>query len=183
MISPATPLARTRLERHISVYSPLRFHDPTANPNPEQAMDIETIDQQYRQLQTQAQATVQELSGLADKLQAAGQGGNQDAREWLLDLKSIALAIKAEQTQVGLLLQALHGFVANQASVMQEQPPPSAWTQTPSVPPPGYQPGYVPPQQGGVGGVLSSFLGSGFGRAIEMGAGFGIGDDLIKKIF
>jgi hypothetical protein len=152
-------------------------------------MDIETIDQQYQQLQGQAQQTIQELSGLADKLQGAAQGGSQDAREWLLDLKSIALAIKAEQTQVGLLLQALHGFVANQAQAMQAPPPAPGWPQAPS-PPPGYQggygqpqPGYGPPQQGGVGGMLSSFLGSGVGRAIEMGAGFGIGDDIINKIF
>jgi hypothetical protein len=146
-------------------------------------MDIETIDQQYQQLQAQAQGTIQELSGLADKLQTAGQGGNQDAREWLLDLKSIALAIKAEQTQVGLLLQALHGFVANQAAAM--QPPATGWNQSQGVPqnmpPPGYQQGYGQPQQGG--GILGSFLNSGFGRALEMGAGFGIGDDLINKIF
>jgi hypothetical protein len=146
-------------------------------------MDIETIDQQYQQLQGQAQETVQELSGLANKLQAAAQGGNQDAREWLLDLKSIALAIKAEQSQVGLLLQALHGFVANQAAALPAPPDTGAWTPQPNMPPPGYQPGYGQPQQGGVGGMLSSFLGSGFGRAIEMGAGFGIGDDLIRKIF
>jgi hypothetical protein len=146
-------------------------------------MDIETIDQQYQQLQTQAQGTVQEISGLAEKLQTAAQGGNQDAREWLLDLKSIALAIRAEQNQVGLLLQALHGFVANQAAALPQQQPPGGWSQAPSMPPPGYQPGYGQPQQGGVGGILGSFLGSGFGRAIEMGAGFGIGDDLINKIF
>jgi hypothetical protein len=132
-------------------------------------------------LQAQAQETVQELSGLADKLQAAAQGGNQDARDWLLDLKSIALAIKAEQTQVGLLLQALHGFVANQAAAMQQ--PPATWSQAPSPPPPGYQPGFGQPQQGGVGGILGNFLNSGVGRAIEMGAGFGIGDDIINKIF
>ena len=64
-------------------------------------MDIQTIDQQYQQLQSQAQGTAQEITGLADKLQAAVQAGNQDAREWLLDLKSIALAIQAEQNQVG----------------------------------------------------------------------------------
>jgi hypothetical protein len=147
----------------------------------EHSMDIETIDQQYQQLQAQAQGTVQELSGLADKLQVSAQGGNQNAREWLLDLKSIALAIKAEQTQVGLLLQALHGFVANQTAM---QPPAGGWTQSPppNMPPPGYQPGYGQPQQSG-GGILGSFLNSGFGRAIEMGAGFGIGDDLINKIF
>jgi hypothetical protein len=145
-------------------------------------MDVETIDQQYQQLQTQAQGTVQELGGLAEKLQAAAQGGNQDAREWLLDLKSIALAIKAEQGQVGLLLQALHGFVANQASAV-PAPPAGGWAPQPNMPPPGYQPGFGQPQPGGIGGVLGSFLSSGFGRAIEMGAGFGIGDDLIKKIF
>jgi len=33
------------------------------------------------------------------------------------------------------------------------------------------------------GGTLQRFLGGGFGRAIATGAGFGIGDDLINKIF
>ncbi|MHB8569482.1 MAG: hypothetical protein ACYC97_04695 [Metallibacterium sp.] len=37
-------------------------------------------------------------------------------------------------------------------------------------------------QQGGLMGALGGFLNSGFGRAIEMGAGFGIGDDLINSI-
>jgi hypothetical protein len=151
-------------------------------------MDIETIDQQYQQLQGQAQQTIQELSGLANKLQAAAQGGSQDARDWLLDLKSVALAIKAEQTQVGLLLQALHGFVANQAQALQAPPVPG-WGQPPAPPPgyqPGYgqpQPGYGQPQPGGAGGMLGNFLSSGIGRALEMGAGFGIGNDLINKIF
>ena len=121
-------------------------------------MDIETIDQQYQQLQSQAQGTAQEIGSLADKLQAAAQAGNQDAREWLLDLKSIALAIRAEQNQVGLLLQAIHGFVANQASAMQAPPAAGQWAPPPNMPPPGYgQPGYGQPQQGGVGGMLGSF--------------------------
>jgi hypothetical protein len=142
-------------------------------------MDIETIDQQYQQLQAQAQGTAKEISGLADKLQGAAQGGNQDAREWLLDLKSIALAIQAEQNQVGLLLQAIHGFVANQASAMQAPPAAGQWAAAPNMPPPGDG----QPQQGGAGGMLGGFLNSGFGRAITLGAGFGIGDDLINKIF
>jgi hypothetical protein len=33
------------------------------------------------------------------------------------------------------------------------------------------------------GGTLQRFLGGGFGRAVVTGAGFGIGDDLIRKIF
>ena len=147
-------------------------------------MDIETVDQQYQQLQSQAQGTAQEISGLANKLQAAAQAGNQDAREWLLDLKSIALAMQAEQNQVGLLLQAIHGFVGNQAAAMQAPPATGQWAAPPpNMPPPGYQPGYGQPQQGGVGGMLGSFLNSGFGRAVTLGAGFGIGDDLINKIF
>jgi hypothetical protein len=31
--------------------------------------------------------------------------------------------------------------------------------------------------------MLQQFLGGGFGRAIVTGAGFGIGDDIIKAIF
>lgn len=153
-------------------------------------MDVQTIDQQYAQLQTQAQQTVGELSSLADKLRTAAQSGNQDAREWMLDLKEIALAMQAEQNQVAALLQALHGFVANQAtqaaapaqSPWGAPPQPSGYPQQPPYPQQGYpQQGY--PQQGSGGGMLGNFLNSGFGRAIEMGAGFGLGDDLISGIF
>lgn len=153
-------------------------------------MDIQTIDSQYSQLQTQAEGTVEELKALATKLQTSAQSGNQDAREWLLDLKSIALAIQAEQNQVANLLQALHGFMANQpqqmGSVPQSQQP---WgqPQQQGYPPQGYPPqgypqqGYPPQQQ--QGGILGGFLNSGFGRAITMGAGFGIGDSIINDIF
>ncbi len=156
-------------------------------------MDIQTIDNQYNQLQSQAQETITELKGLAQKLRAAAEAGNQDAREWVLDLKSIALAIQAEQNQVANLLQALHNFVnaqQAQSSVPQAQPQ-SPWGSQPAYAPPpqpnypqrGYpQPGYGYPQQGG-GGLFGSFLNSGFGRAIEMGAGFGIGEEIIDQIF
>ncbi|MGE4483056.1 hypothetical protein [Acidocella sp.] len=135
-------------------------------------MDIQTIDNQYNQLQAQARQTVMELQTMAQKLQTAAQAGDQNAREWFLDLKSIALAIQAEQNQVSNLLQALHGFVANQA----QQPQASPWGN-----PQGYpaQPAY--PQQ--AGGMLGGFLNSGFGRALEMGAGFGIGEEIIDRIF
>lgn len=154
-------------------------------------MDIATIDSQYGQLQSQAQATIADLRALVGKLQTAAQAGNQDAREWLLDLKSVALSIQAEQNQVSLLLQALHDFFANHAQPVAQAPQQgSPWGQPAAAPPmpmPGYgqpQPAsYGQPQQSGMGGMLGGFLNSGFGRAIEMGAGFGIGDDLIKKIF
>ena len=146
-------------------------------------MDIATIDSQYQQLQSQAQDTITELRTLAGKLQAAAQAGNQDAREWLLDLKSVTLSIQAEQNQVALLLQALHGFIASQAPAVPQPAQPGPWGQ-PAAAPPMSMPAYgQQPQPGGVGGVLGSFLNSGFGRAIEMGAGFGIGDDLINRIF
>lgn len=135
-------------------------------------MDIQTIDNQYNQLQSQAQQTVMELQNLARKLQTAAQAGDQNAREWFLDLKSIALAIQAEQNQVSNLLQALHGFVANQA---QQSP----WGNAPAYPAQPAYPAY--PQQSG--GILGGFLNSGFGRALEMGAGFGIGEEIIDKIF
>ena len=167
-------------------------------------MDVATIDQQYQQLESQAQQTIQQLTALAGKLQGAAQGGNQDAREWLLDLREVALAMQSEQNQVGALLQALHGFVANQSQHLtapapgpmaspwgaaappapQQGYPPQGYPQQQGYPPPGYgqQPGFGG-QAGGVGGMLGSFLNSGFGRAIEMGAGFGLGSDLINKIF
>jgi hypothetical protein len=150
-------------------------------------MDIQTIDSQYAQLQTQAQQTIGELQALAQKLQTASQGGNKDAREWLLDLKSIALAIQAEQNQVANLLGALHNFVAAQVqqlpqTVPQSMPQPG-WGNQPQYPQQQPYPQAQPyPQQGG-GGLLGEIFNSGFGRAMVTGAGFGIGDDLINKIF
>lgn len=152
-------------------------------------MDVQTIDQQYAQLQAQAQDTIGKLSALAEKLRGPAQSGNPEAREWMLDLREIALAIQAEQNQVAALLQSLHGFVANQVPAA---PPASAWTSSPVQQQPWggqpQQPGYAPqpplPQQSQPsGGMLGSFLNSGFGRAIETGAGFGIGDDIINGIF
>jgi len=166
-------------------------------------MDIQTIDSQYSQLQTQAQQTIQELKDLAAKMQTAAGAGDQNAREWLLDLKSIAIAIQAEQNQVTNLLQAIHNFADSHsqmspASVPQTLPgqPGQGYGQPypPQQAPYGQQ-GYPPPQgypQGGYpnqpyppqgGGFFGQLLNSGFGRAIEMGAGFGIGDDIINKIF
>ncbi|MGC1784787.1 MAG: hypothetical protein WA708_19895 [Acidobacteriaceae bacterium] len=143
-------------------------------------MDVETIDQQYAQLQSASQQVAEELKDLAAKLQAESANGNSQAREWVLDLKEIALAIQSQQQQMAGLLQAIHGFVANENQAYAANYPPQSYQQ------PGYpQPGFLQsgalgqPRQGGFGG----FLQSGFGRAMEMGLGFGLGDDLIKKIF
>ncbi len=135
-------------------------------------MDTETIDQQYNQLQTEFQDVAKSVEDFAQKLQTAAQGGDQNAREWLLDLKQIALDVKDEQMQVGALLQAIHGWAADAAQ---------------SAPAPAQQ---AAPQQamggfgmGGRGGMFGGLLGGGFGRAMEMGAGIGLGEDMINRIF
>jgi uncharacterized phage infection (PIP) family protein YhgE len=139
-------------------------------------MDIQTIDQQYQQMQTQAQQVAQQLQGLAAKLQTAAQAGNTDAREWLLDLREAAMTIQTEQLQMGQLLQAIHAMWQGQAQTYASAPAPIYAPQQPA-------PSGLMPQQGGLLGTLNGFLGSGFGRAMEMGAGVGLGEDLINKIF
>jgi hypothetical protein len=112
------------------------------------------VDQNYAQLQQQGQPTAALIQTAAGKLQAAAAAGDMNAGEWMLDLKEVALGVQQEEGQ---------GY--------QQQ---------------GYQqPQYQ--QQGGMlgggGGMLQSFLGGGSGRAIVTGAGFGIGDGIINKIF
>jgi hypothetical protein len=116
------------------------------------------------------------------------QGGDLNAREWQLDLREIALQLQQEQNQMSSLLQAIHGFVANQAQQAAYQPPSPAYQSPASTyptPPPPYpqQPQSQQPYQQGAGGALQNFLGGGFGQAIVRGAGFGIGDDLINHLF
>ena len=132
-------------------------------------MDTATIDQAYGQLQGEFQDVAKSVQELAGKLQTASQADNTDAKEWLLDLKQIALDVKDEQVQVNELLQAIHGFVANSNQQMQQMPQ--------------YQQGPQQGAMGGRGGMFGGFLGGGFGRAMEMGAGIGLGEDLINSIF
>jgi hypothetical protein len=149
-------------------------------------VDPQTVDQNYAQLQQQGQQTAALIQTLAGKLQAAAAAGDTNAREWMLDLKEVALGVQQEEGQVSLLLQSIHSMVDNH---VQSTGQPGYQAQQ------GYQPqyqqqGYQQPQyqqqggmMGGGGGMLQSFLGGGFGRAIVSGAGFGIGDDIINKIF
>jgi hypothetical protein len=141
-------------------------------------VDIQTIDQNYQQLQQQSQQTVQAIAALAQKMQAAASEGDQQAREWLLDLKEITLGFQQEQHQVTNLLQAIHTYVENQ--------PPQPMYQQPQYQQPQYQqPMYQQPvyQQPPVYGGGGGFFGSTFGQAIATGAGFAIGEDIIDDIF
>jgi hypothetical protein len=137
-------------------------------------MNPETVDSEFAKLQQEADQAGQAVTAFAQKLQAAAGAGDANAREWLLDLKSIGLQIQQEQLQMQSLLQALHDFTVSQFS-----------SSAPGQPQ--YAPQYAPQpmysqQQGAGGGMFSRFLGGGFGRAIVTGAGFGIGDDIINSI-
>ncbi len=132
-------------------------------------MDVETIDREYSQLEQEAGETGQAIQALAQKMQAALQAGDANAKEWLLDLKGITLQVQQEQLQMQSVLQALHGFAVNTM-------------QAPAAQPASGQSAVSAPGPGG-SGPLQNFLGGGFGRAIEMGAGFGIGNSLINSIF
>jgi hypothetical protein len=155
--------------------------------------DVETIDAAHSRLEAQADQTLAAIRTLSGKLQGAASGGDTLAREWNLDLREIALAIQAEQQQVGALVQALHDFVVNNA----HQPIAAAPYQQQAYQPPQYQqpqyqqpqyqqPQYQQPVQQG-GGLLHRFMGSSFGNAMAsgagMGIGFGIGESIIDDIF
>jgi hypothetical protein len=162
-------------------------------------VDPETVDENYAQLQQQAQQTVAQIQTLAGKLQAAAAAGDPNAREWMLDLKEITLGVQQEQGQVSLLLQSIHSMVDNHVQTMAQPQYQQPGYQQPQYQQPQYQqpqyqqpqyqqpqyqqPGYQPQYQQGSGGMLQQFLGGGFGRAIVTGAGFGIGDDIIRSIF
>src|SRR3974390_2378252 len=79
----------------------------------EAKVDVATIDQEFGQLQQEANLVAQTIEAFAGKLQAAGDGGDANAKGWLLDLKGIALQIQQEQLQVQALLQALHDFTVS----------------------------------------------------------------------
>ncbi|MBS1017830.1 hypothetical protein JK205_02620 [Gluconobacter cerinus] len=138
-------------------------------------MDVQTIEQTYNQLQQQAQQSAQALQALGAKMQTAAQTGDMQAREWSLDLRELALSFQAEQQQVTNLLQQLHAALTNAASNQQ----PVATVQSPYD----AQPPVQVVGQAQDNGFFSNILNSGFARSVEAGAGFSIGNDLIKEIF
>ena len=139
-------------------------------------MDVATVDQEYQQLQQESTALTQSIQDFATKLQTAGDAGDAQAKEWVLDLKGVALQIQQEQLQVQALLVALHDFVGNNLAQQASAAPAAA----------------VAPQQEAApqaqsSGLLSHFKSGGFGQAMEqgvgMGVGFGIADSVINSIF
>jgi hypothetical protein len=157
-------------------------------------MDTQTIDQEYEKLQGEFADVAKTVQGLAEKMQAAATAGDGNATAWLTDLKQVAQDISDEQTQATVLLQALHGFISN-AALAQGEPeklPLFAPGQQPQDEPQGQQPAHR--QGGGLlggmmgggmmgGGMLGGYAGGGFARAMEMGAGIGLGQSLISSLF
>ena len=146
-------------------------------------MDVETIDREFGQLQQEAQLVGQTIEAFAGKLQAAGDGGDANAKGWLLDLKGLALQLQQEQLQVQSLLQSLHDFVVN-------NPPAAAAAASPTNIAPAVvssPPANAEPDSGRSGGFMSRFMGGGFGQAVAtgagLGAGFGVTESLINDIF
>lgn len=127
-------------------------------------MDIQAIDQTYNQFQTQAQQSATALQTLCGKMQTAADGGDMQAREWL---KELALSLRDEQSQIINLLQALHTALATQVQQNVAPPQPSALSS-------------VKPE---VENVLDDVINSGFAHSLASGAGFGIGNTLINKLF
>jgi uncharacterized protein YhaN len=138
------------------------------------AMDTSSIDQAYGQLQAEFQDVAKSVQALAEKLQTAAGSGDANAKEWLLDLKQIALDVKDEQVQVNSLLQTIHAYIDENNQHLQQMP-----QQMPMPMGGGFFGGGGPRR----GGLFGGMMGGGFGQAIEMGAGIGLGEDLINSIF
>jgi hypothetical protein len=162
-------------------------------------MDTQTVDEEFAKLQTEFQDVATTVQTLAEKLQAAAKSGDANATEWLADLKQVASDIDDEQTQAKVLLLAVHGLISNVAQAGAE----TTATDHPPLYAPGHEPQEAPQQQqqpsyqqrgpmmgggmlgGGMmgGGMMGGYFGGGFARAMEMGAGIGLGQSLISSIF
>jgi hypothetical protein len=132
-------------------------------------VDPAEVDREYERLEKQAQRTAELLKALSQKLAARAADGDQNAREWGLDLREVALAVKDEEQQMRVLLNALDQLADAQAREFANR---GAYRQQPVY----YDNGY----RGGYGG---GFFGGGFGQALAMGAGFGLGEEIIEDIF
>jgi hypothetical protein len=127
-------------------------------------VDAEAMDRQFSALQQQARQTAALIQSLANKLSASVSAGDPNAREWGLDLKEIALAIRDEESTTTQLLQSVHALASNHVAAIEPAalpylppPPPARYaaieqSPTPYYPPPSpaeypQQPQYPAPMQ------------------------------------
>ncbi len=146
-------------------------------------MNLEVVQQNQSQLQQEVQGVMQSLQSLAVKLKNAADAGDSHAREWLLDLKEIALNIQSEQQHLNNFVWSIVQAAQNEQMQGGYGAPNNngAWQGAQQPSNAGWQGAQQQPAGGG--GFLGNFLNSGFGRALEMGVGFGIGDSIINDIF
>jgi hypothetical protein len=134
-------------------------------------LDYQTAENQALQLQQQAFQVSQELKALADKLQARIPDPNL-ARELMLDLRQVAIAIQSQNQSALALIQQMaqyiHALESNLSVQSQVPMQPRGWAA---------QPYYT--QSGGFMGNVASSLGTGLG----LGVGFGVGEELVDSIF
>jgi hypothetical protein len=142
-------------------------------------MDYQTAETQAMQLQQQANQVAQKLRELADKLQTRVTDPSL-SRELMLDLREGALAMQ-QQNQSALMLiqqmaQYIHALESNLAAA-QPQPPlqPRGWASQPWGAQPYQSYPTYPTATSGFMGNLATGLG--------LGAGFGLGEDLVDSIF
>jgi hypothetical protein len=139
-------------------------------------LDYQTAESQAIQLQQQANQVAQKLKELADKLQTRVTDPSL-SRELTLDLREAAIAMQ-QQNQSALMLiqqmaQYIHALESNLAA-MQSQAPmqPRGWAGQPW----GAQTYQTYP------GATSGFMGN-LASGLGLGAGFGLGEDLVDSIF
>jgi len=150
-------------------------------------MDTQTIDQEYQKLEGEFEDLAKTVQGLVQKMQAAEQAGDANAKEWLDDMRQVVQDITDEQTQAKVLLLAIHSFIkdaAAQPAGSDANPPLYAPGQEPQAQP-APQPVYQQPMMGGMmgGPMMGGYMGGGFARAMEMGAGIGLGQALLGSLF
>ncbi len=132
-------------------------------------MDYQTAENQALQLQTQANQVGQELKELAEKLQSRITDPAL-ARELMLDLREVALAVQQQNQSALMLIQQMAQYIHALESNLAVQGPapgilqPRGWAAQP-----------YPSAAGGFMGNVVSGLG--------LGAGLGLGEDLVSSIF
>ncbi len=141
-------------------------------------LDYQTAESQAVQLQQQANQVAQALKELADKLQTKVTDPSL-SRELMLDLREAAIAIQQQNQSALMLIQQMAQYIysleSNLAAMQPQAPPmqPRGWAAQPWGAPTYQQP--YPTATSGFMGNLASGLG--------LGAGFGLGEDLVDSIF
>jgi hypothetical protein len=132
-------------------------------------MDYQMAENQAVQLQNQANQVGQQIRQLADKLQAKIADPHL-ARELMLDLREVTIAVQQQNQSALMLIQQMAQYIHSLESNLAMQPQPQPYFQ-----PRGWAAQPYPTMGGGFMGNLAS----GFG----LGAGFGLGEDLVNDIF